>query len=254
MKFFPSILLEILDIAIVTLILYQVFKRFRGSPVAQGFLAILFVILIYILSQWASLSTTQWIMNHFLQNIFLILVILFQPEFRRLLSQFSPRRWVIGEGARRGLILTIEEILKAVSYFKKERIGSIIIIERTTTLGPVIETGQRIDALVSSSLIISLFQKGSPLHDGAIIISQDRILSAGCFLPIDAETPLPSELGTRHRAALAMSRESDAVIIITSEEQGTISLVHEGALIFDLTVNELRPRLQMLLRIKSKAP
>jgi diadenylate cyclase len=253
MKLFPSLLLEILDIAIVTLILYQIFKRFRGSPVAQGFLAILFVLLIYIVSQWASLSTTQWIMNHFLQNVFLILIILFQPEFRRLLSQFSFRRWLPGEGIRRGLITTIEEILKAVSHLQQERVGSLIIIERTTTLGSVIETGNRLDALVSAPLLVALFQRTSPLHDGAVIIAQDRILSAGCFLPIDSETHLPAELGTRHRAAMGISKESDAIVIVTSEEQGTISLVHDGALIFDLSIVELRSRLQVLLKMKLKA-
>lgn len=244
-------LFELLDILVVALIIYQILKRFRGSPVAQGFLAILFVFLIYILSQGAGLSTTQWMMNHFLQNIFLILVILFQPEFRRLISQFAIRRWLSGS-ERSALLYTIEEILKAVSHFKKEKIGSLIVIERSSTLGSIIENGTHLDALVSSSLLISLFQHSSPLHDGAVVISQDRIIAAGCFLPLDPDRPLPPELGTRHRAALGLSKESDAIIIITSEEHGTLSLVYDEALVFDMDIVELRSYLQTLLKIPQK--
>lgn len=252
MRFPLAPLLEILDILFVTLIVYQIFRRFQGSPVAQGFLGILFIVVAYIVSQWAGLTTTQWIMNHFLQNIFLILVILFQPEFRRLLSQFAVRRFMSG-GTRSALLTTIEEVIKAVDALQKAGLGSLIIIERNASLGAVIETGTRLDALVSSPLLLSLFHPASPLHDGAVVIAQERLVAAGCFLPIDPEVSLPPELGTRHRAALGISRESDALIIITSEEHRTISLVHDQILRFDLTIVELRSHLQSLLRVRARA-
>ena len=245
-------LLSLLDIVLVAFFLYQFLLRFRGSPARPAFFGLLLLSASYLVSQVAGLVTLQWIMNHFVQNIFLILVILFQNEIRRALVQMGEGRPFFSSPPY-AHISSLEEITKAAERLREARLGALIVIERNTPLGEIHETGVRLDARVSEELLVSLFQPTSPLHDGAVIVDRDRVVSAGCFLPLDPTGKLAKELGTRHQAALSISRETDAVTVVISEEKGTISLAYEGRLLFSLDTKELRARLLALFQRGGKA-
>lgn len=235
---------DFVDIIIVSFVIYQVLlltKQTRAEQVLKG----LGIILIASsLSDLLKFQTLGWILHYTINAGAIALVIVFQPELRRALEQIG--RGKIFEKAyflpqeERDFETIIMELIKATQNLSKKQVGALIVLEQKTGIGDVVESGTRIEGFISSALLENIFEPNTPLHDGAVIIRNDRIVAAGCFLPLTENPNLSKQLGTRHRAAIGISENSDALAIIISEETGVISLAQEGKLIRYLDSKGLR--------------
>jgi diadenylate cyclase len=239
-----------LDIIIVALIFYYLLSLIEGTRAVQMLSGLGALFVLYFVSQRWELFTLNWILGHFLGSIILIAVILFQSDIRRALAALGRNPLVLKISAGKSEELVVDEIVKSTSFLANRQIGALIAIERTNSLADFVEIGMRIDAWVSRELIISIFNTSSPLHDGGMIIGRNKILSAGSFFPLATDPDLERELGTRHRAAIGLSRETDAIVVVVSEETGTISLASEGNLTRGLDATSLNNRLLELLNIR----
>ncbi|MGH7897328.1 MAG: diadenylate cyclase CdaA [Candidatus Binatia bacterium] len=243
---FPLRWQDIADMAIIAFISYQVFNLIRGTRTAQMVIGFLVVFATYLGSQYFELHTLNWVLSNFLASIILVVVVIFQNDIRRALTQVGAgRSFSSAERAAQGQVL--EEAVRSAVLLASKRIGALIVFERDVNLNEYIEVGTRIDARVSRELMQSIFLPTSPIHDGAVIFQQGRITAAGCFLPLTANPNVSKTLGTRHRAAIGLTEETDAVVIVVSEEEGKISLVREGRIIRDLDAGTLRNTLQQIL-------
>jgi uncharacterized protein (TIGR00159 family) len=203
------------------------------------------VFLVYLSSRLFDLYTLNWILDNFLSSVLLVIVIIFQHDIRRALIQVGSRP-IFGSDLRLGG-QDLEEIVRAVVTLASRRIGGLVVLERETGLTEYSEGGTALDAQISRELIVSIFVADSPIHDGAIVIRKGRVTAAGCFLPLTANPNVSKTLGTRHRAAIGITEESDAVVIAVSEEDGGISLVAGGRITRDLDAATLRATLQKLM-------
>jgi diadenylate cyclase len=237
---------DAVDIGIVAFVSYQVINLIRGTRAAQMLMGLLVVFATYLASQYFELHTLNWVLDNFLASMILVIVVIFQNDIRRALTQVGAGRSFAG-GDRFIAGQVLEELVRAAAVLASKRIGALIAIERDVGLNEYIEGGTRLDARVSRELIHSIFLTSSPLHDGALILQGGRISAAGCFLPLTTNPSVSKTLGTRHRAALGLTEETDAVVIVVSEEEGTISLVREGRITRDLDAGTLRTTLQQLL-------
>jgi diadenylate cyclase len=241
---------DLLDIAIVSFLIYELLLLIRGTRAAQMASSAVFIIALYFLSQWLRLETVNWVIRNLAAYVVIAIIVLFQSDIRRALAHFGRapffRYLERGSSAEE----TIEELVVAATTLAARRIGAIVIIERQIGLRNYIEGGIPLDAMVTYDLLASIFQPGSPLHDGAVIVQGDRIAAAACFLPLSVNPRVSRDLGTRHRAALGLTEENDAIAIVVSEETGTISLVIGGDLERGLSPDALRIRLRALLGIR----
>lgn len=246
---FPSIgLWDVVDLAIVAFVIYEVAKTIRGTRAVQmAFGSALFVLLFYV-SEWAPLATVNWLIRNVAAYIVFALIVLFQADIRRALAHLGRapffRYFLEAESADEA----IEELVVATSVLGAKRVGAIIVVERQIGLRNYIESGIPLDAQLTNDLLVSLFQRTAPLHDGAVIVQRNRVAAAGCFLPLTVNPQLSRTLGTRHRAAIGLTEENDAVAIVVSEETGTVSLALDGQIERELTPEWLRVRLHQLLR------
>lgn len=237
--------IDIIDVVIVAFLLYQVFVWLKGTAGMQLLRGLLIIFVIYIASQQLGLRTLNWLMERFVTVLLIVIVIVFQPELRRALERLGRGRFL----SRLGIEFVpkssaiVRQIIDAVEKCSLEKIGGLIVLERSTGLNEFIESGVKIDAPVSEELLITILTKGTPLHDGAIIIQGDRILAAGCLLPLSQSQSIDRRLGTRHRAAVGMSEQSDALVIAVSEQTGAISVSENGDLNRFLTKEQLEERL-----------
>lgn len=239
--------IDALDILIVALAIYQVIFALRGT---RAFQMLLGLGLLYAASQVSlrlGLITVNWALSNLLAVWLLALVILFQPELRRALASVG-RRGLLGAFSRYQEAHMIDEVVRAVTGLASRKVGAIVVVERESRLSDIVDSGTAVDAIVSRRLLESIFYPYSPLHDGAVIISNDRIVAAACFLPLSINAELPRDLGTRHRAAVGVTEESDAIAIVVSEETGAISLVVAGEIVRGLDSGGLRQRLSELLQ------
>jgi len=243
---------DTLDIILVAFIIYYVLRLLEGTRALQVLLGFVLLVVLYYVSQ-RGLFTLNWILGQFLGSIIIIVVILFQNDIRRGLAAIGRRPFLLKMSPGKSKELFTEEIVKAASYMANRQIGALIAIERVNSLSDFVEIGMRIDALVSRELIISIFNPSSPLHDGGIIIVGNRIMSAGSFFPLATDPDLERELGTRHRAAIGLSLETDALVIVVSEETGIISLAVGGEIKRGLDATSLQNQLLDLLGIKRPA-
>ena len=190
------------------------------------------------------LPTLNWMLDQLISNLLIIVIVLFQSDIRRALAAFGQTQLLLGLRSGTGSQL-IDELVKATSSLAGQRIGALIVMEREADLSPYTEEGTRIDAKVSKELVYSLFvpERQSPLHDGAIVIQSGRLSTAGVFLPMSIAAGIDRSLGTRHRAALGLAEETDAVVLVVSEERGTVSLAADGHLKLDVSANDLREHL-----------
>lgn len=241
---------DILDIIIVALIIYYILSLIEGTRAVQMLSGLVALFALYFVSQRWELFTLNWILGHFLSSIILIAVILFQSDIRRALTALGKNPLVLKISSGKSEELVVDEIVKSTSFLANRQIGALIAIERANSLADFVEIGMRIDAWVSRELIISIFNTSSPLHDGGMIIGRNKILSAGSFFPLATDPDLERELGTRHRAAIGLSRETDAIVVVVSEETGTISLASEGNLTRGLDATSLNNRLLEFLEIR----
>ncbi len=239
--------IDMIDIAIVALLLYQIFMWFKGTAGMQLLKGLLILFFVYITSQQLGLKTLNWLMDRFVTVILVIIVIVFQPELRRALERLGRGKIFSRLGFGFSFVqknsAIVRQLIDAVEKCSEEKIGGLIVLERSTGLNEFLESGVKIDAPVSEELLITILTKGTPLHDGAIIIQGDRILAAGCLLPLSESKFIDRRLGTRHRAAIGMSEQSDALVIAVSEQNGAISVAENGCLNSFLTKEQLEERL-----------
>ena len=213
---------DVLDILIVTVIIYRGLLIIKGTKAAQMLIGIgvLFVALLF--SKYLGLYTIDWIIQSLWAQIVLALIILFQPEIRKTLAQMGEARFLPSFASAEEL-RSLEEIVKGSVALANRKVGALIVIEKETNLKDFIEMGTQLDAKVTRELLMSIFHPTSPIHDGAIIIRGNRVIAAGCFLPLTLSTNISKAFGTRHRAGLGLTEETDAVVIIVSEETGSIT-------------------------------
>ena len=245
---------DVLDIMIVALMIYgvlAVIRETRSSTAMRGLIGVIIAgFLLYTLARGFHLVTTTLLFERSWIVIVLIFLIVFQNEFRKALTDIGQihvlRRFFASGG------LHIEELLKAVRAFSRQKVGALICIERRNPLRVYADTGTPVDAVITSELLRTVFMTYSPLHDGAVIVRGDRIVAAGCILPLTKAPGLSKDLGTRHRAAIGLSEETDAIVIVVSEETGIISLSIEGKLERHHTQETLREALQDLIDVKQE--
>src|ERR1700692_1383295 len=218
-----------LDILIIAVFIYFLLKLLRGTRAVQMLVGIALLFAFYRGAQWARLEMVEWLLTTMLPYVAIALIILFQPEIRRALSRIG-RNLSMMNFASRNPKGTYDDIVMAAEYFSQNRIGALIVVERQAGLRTYIESGIPLDAQVSYDLLGSIFRPGSPLHDGAVIIEGSRIASAACFLPLSLDPMISNQLGTRHRAAIGVTEESDAIAVLVSEQTGAISLAVSGAI------------------------
>ena len=238
---------DVLDIAIVSIMVYELLLLIRGTRAVQMALSGGFLIGLFFLSQWLQLETVNWVIRNLAGYVVFAIIVLFQADIRRALAHFGRAPFFRYFERAQSADETIEELVATAANLASRRTGAIIVIERQIGLRNYIEGGIPLDALVTYDLMASIFHPGSPLHDGAAIIQGDRVAAAACFLPLSVNPRLGRELGTRHRAALGLTEENDAVAIVVSEETGKISLVLDGTIERGLTQDELRTRLRRLV-------
>ena len=228
---------DALDVLIVAILIYYILSWLKGTRAIQVIRGILLILFIYIASRLLNLSTLNWMFDKFAAVIAIMLIIVFQPELRRTLERFGRGKVLNRLGfvpEQRGTWF-IRHLIRAVELFSETKTGAIIVIERNTGLSEYVESGIRLDSIISTELLLSIFSTKSPLHDGAVILQGERLVAAGCLLPLSESRLLDKRLGTRHRAAVGISELSDAVAIVVSERMGTISIAENGYLTRSLT-------------------
>lgn len=238
---------DAVDIGIIAFVIYRIIDLIRGTRAARMLVGLFVVFLAYVASQSFDLYTLNWILDNFLSSVLLIIVVIFQHDIRRALTQVGTGPFFGAEHRMHGQDL--EELVRAVVALASKRIGALIVFEREVGLNEYVEGGTRLDARISKELIGSVFLTSSPIHDGAVVVRRGRVAAAGCFLPLTTNPHVSKTLGTRHRAAIGLTEETDAVVIVVSEEEGSISLVSEGRITRDLDAGTLRSTLQKLLVI-----
>jgi diadenylate cyclase len=231
-----------LDILIIAILIYYLLKLLRGTRAVQMLVAIALLVLFYRGARWARLEMVEWLLTTLLPYVAIALIILFQPEIRRALSRFG-RNLSMMKFSSHNPMATYDDIVMAAEHFSQNRIGALLVVERQAGLRTYIESGIPLDAKLSYDLLLSIFRPGSPLHDGAVIIEGSRVAAAGCFLPLSLNPMISKQLGTRHRAAIGITEDSDAVVVLVSEETGSISFASAGAIETNLTPDELSDRL-----------
>lgn len=267
------------DILLIGFAIFSVIKLVRDSRAEQLLKGIALLLILYAASSWLDLKTTQYVMQMLFDNALIIIVVIFQPELRRALEQAGHSKignnlFNFGEDPAKDNMkktqTAIIAVCDAVTVLKKQRMGALIVFERTTKLGEVINTGTVLNAAPSAELIANVFFNKAPLHDGAVIIREGQVYAASCILPLTDNRQLSSELGTRHRAAVGMSENSDALVVVVSEETGNVSIALGGRLTRgyseeslriaientllweDLQINQNKPKKSIFTRRKSK--
>jgi diadenylate cyclase len=251
----PIGLVDIVDILVVSVLIYEVLKLIKGTRAVQMVFGGGVLVALFYGSRWGHLETVNWLIRNVFGYIVFAVIVIFQSDIRRALAHLGRapffRFLAVAESAEE----SIEELVVAASMLSSQRIGAIIAIERQIGLRNYIEGGIPLDAVLTYDLLLSIFQTASPLHDGAVIVREDRIAAAACFLPLTVNPKLGKELGSRHRAAIGLTEENDAVAIVVSEETGSISIVADGWIERGLEADALRARLRMLvLQRRSSAP
>ena len=233
-------LADVVDVLVVTLLLYALLVLLRGTRAMQMMWGILIIVGLYFFSRALDLITLSTILGNLLAFLPIAIIVLFQREIRRMLAAFGSKsllRWKSGQDEGTA---PLNELALAVQALASKRIGALIAIERKDTLAAWADTGIPLEAQFSYDLMLNIFIPGTPLHDGAVVLRGSRIVAASCFLPLTTRHRLSSELGTRHRAAIGLTEESDALVIVVSEETGTISLAVEEHLLRPLDETTLR--------------
>jgi diadenylate cyclase len=243
----PLVWRDFFDILVVWMLVYEVLKMIRGTRAVQMAVGGGVLVALFYGSRWGHLETVNWLIRNLFGYIVFGVIVLFQADIRRALAHLGRapffRYFAKPESAEE----SIEELSVAASMLSTQRVGAIIAIERQIGLRNYIEGGIPLDAVLTYDLLLSIFQPDSPLHDGAVIIQDDRVAAAACFLPLTVNPRLSKELGSRHRAAIGLTEENDAVAVVVSEETGAISVVAEGQIERPVSVDVLRTRLRSLV-------
>ena len=245
-------LISIVDILLVAILIYQLLSLIRGTRAAPMLVGVAVLALAFYFARLGELRTVNWVLSTLLPYIVFALIVVFQSEIRHALANLGSRMWFSRTSSSAGDVY--DDIVLAANLFSQNQTGALIVIEREIGLRTYIESGVPLDARLSYDLLATLFRPSAPLHDGAVIVQHDRVAAAACFLPLSMNPILSTQLGTRHRAGIGITEETDAVAVIVSEETGAISLAVKGDIERDLTVERLRERLSQLLRRYAPAP
>ena len=245
---------DVIDVLIVSVVIYEILKLVRGTRAVQMGVGAGLLVLLFYVSRWGHLETVNWLIRNMVGYIVFALIVLFQADFRRALAHFGRTPFGAYFARTQRTDETIEEIVVAAGLLASQRVGGIVAIERSIGLRNYIEGGIPLDATVTNDLLVTVFRPGTPLHDGAVIIQGDRIAAAACFLPLTVNPQVSKDYGTRHRAAIGLTEETDAVTVIMSEETGRISLALDGAIESGLATDALRLRLRELLTAARREP
>ncbi|MBM4129059.1 MAG: TIGR00159 family protein [Nitrospira sp.] len=242
--------LDLLDIIIVSIILYRLLLIIKGTKAVQMLIGLGVLLVASVISGFLELYTIDWLIQSFWAQAVLAIVILFQPEIRRALAQMGEAQFLQTFTSAEEL-KSLEEIVRTAVALSNRKMGGLIVIERETSLKDFVEIGTPLDAKVSKELLLSIFHPTSPIHDGAVVIRGNRVIAAGCFLPISVlSAEVSKSMGTRHRAGIGLAEETDAVVIIVSEETGAISLAVNRKLETNLDMGRLRDILTDIFTIK----
>lgn len=246
---------DAVDILIVSFLIYKVMQLIRGTRAVPLIKGILLLVVTWALSTWLNLYTLRWLMNQIFTFGIVTILIIFQPELRRALEQLGRGRLFSRtfHSEDQDVQFRVNEVIKAVNYLARRKIGALIVFERDTGLSDYCDTGIKMESHLSAELLINVFIPNTPLHDGAVIIRGPQIVAAGCYLPLSENPFISKELGTRHRAGIGVTEVSDAISIIVSEETGTISLAIGGQLVHDIQEESLISKLFEELRPAAKA-
>ncbi len=236
----------VLDILLVALIVYELLTMIRGTRAAPMLAGLAAVIVAFYLARIGELVTLNWLVNHLLPYVVFALIVVFQSEIRHVLSDVGRRLSFLRGNTAGGD--SYDDIVLAANLFSQHQTGALIVIEREIGLRTYIESGVAMDAKLSYDLLATIFRPSAPLHDGAAIIQKDRVAAAACFLPLSMNPVLSTQLGTRHRAGIGITEETDAIAVIVSEETGAISMAAGGKIERDLTAEQLRERLSSELK------
>jgi diadenylate cyclase len=246
LRFVPSLpnlsLTGAIDILVVAFVVYQALMVVRGTRAGHILIGILTMVSIYALALWAGLEALRSLLSFIVPYLGLAIIVLFQSEIRRTLARIGRKNWF---GLRKGFRApeSTSEILLALERFAQDKTGALIVLERDIGLRTFIESGVRLEAYISRDLLLTIFETGLPLHDGAVILQKERVAAAACFLPLTTNPVLSRTLGTRHRAAIGITEETDCLSLVVSEETGRISLAAFGELIQGLSLNEVEGRI-----------
>ncbi len=244
---------DVADIAIVSILIYEVLKLIRGTRAVQMAVGAALAVALFYLSRLAELETVNWLIRNLIGYVVFAAIVLFQSDIRRALAHLGRAPFFRYLAKGETVDETVEEIAVAAQMLSSQHTGAIIAVERQIGLRNYAEGGIPLDAEISYDLLVTIFQNGTPLHDGAVIIQENRVSAAACFLPLTVNPRLSKDLGTRHRAAIGLTEENDAVAVVVSEETGWISVVLEGRIERNLTPERLRSRLRQLLRPRRSA-
>ncbi|MFJ7971979.1 diadenylate cyclase CdaA [Psychrobacillus sp. NPDC096389] len=244
-----NVIVNILDVLVVWFVIYKLITLIKGTKAVQLLKGIFVIIIARVVTDFIGMDTLGWLLENVISIGFFAIIVIFQPEIRRALEQigrgklFARSSSMQEEEEKHRLI---EAMKKSVSYMAKRRIGALISIERETGLTEYIETGIQLNAHLTSELMINIFIPNTPLHDGAVIVQKNKIVSAACYLPLSESPFISKELGTRHRAAIGLSEVTDAITIVVSEETGAVSLTSNGDLHRNLSMEEFENHLKRL--------
>ncbi|HOV79087.1 MAG TPA: diadenylate cyclase CdaA [Bacillota bacterium] len=242
---------SVIDILIVAFVMYKIMQLIKGTRAVQLIKGLVVLLLATAVSSLLNLNTINWLLRQAMTALVVALPVVFQPELRRALEKLGRGRFLAHPPLAPGeidLAKVIAEITRAIAVLSKNKLGALIIIERETGLEEHIDTGVKIDGIVSAEFLVNIFLPKTPLHDGAVIIRGDRVAAAACFLPLSESPYLTSGIGTRHRAGIGITEHSDAVALIVSEETGGVSIAVEGALTRHVDEASLQDRLNLLLK------
>ncbi len=240
--FLPITLIDIVDVLIVTAIVFKLYQFLKGGVAIRMFLGLVLILVLSFIGELLKMSALSWIMSSLKTVWVLAFVIIFQPELRRILVYLGQNR-LIRRIVRVGELQFIDQIVSTTQELSKKNYGALIVILRDMSLKSIMETGVSIQAKLSEQLLTSIFNPRSPLHDGAVLIQNEIIAAAKCLLPLSTNPEIDQSLGTRHRAAIGLSEQSDAFVIVVSEETGMVSYAENGKLMRGLTENLLRKKL-----------
>jgi len=241
---------DLVDIAIVSFLIYEFLKLIRGTRAVQMGVGTLLIVALFYSSRLAPLQTVNWLIRNALLYVAFAAIVIFQSDIRRALAHFGQAPFFRYFNRQEAADETIEEIVVAATMLAAQKVGAIIAVEREIGLRNYIESGIPLDATLTYDLLVTIFQPGSPLHDGAVILQEHRVAAAACFLPLTVNPRVSRELGTRHRAAIGLTEEGDAVAVIVSEETGNISVAIDGRIDRGLSPDQLRDRLRSLVTMR----
>jgi len=242
---FREIVRPTLDVLMLSYLLYKCWQILVQTRAVQLLKGTVIMVLIYAVALFLHLNTLIWILNLMVPGLVIAIAIVFQPELRKIFTQIGRHEW-FRLGGREGPS-NLQVLMGSLEILSSRRYGALMVFPRRVGIKNIIQTGTRVNADISVNLILTLFHEGTPLHDGAIVITGDRVVAAGCFLPLSERDDVHSDLGTRHRAALGLSEETDAVVVIVSEETGAVSLAYDGNVHYNLSLAEVEKSLRDLL-------